>query len=196
MTENNNLRNNAFEEFKRTHPDVKELATVWRGSTEDIAWRELYLKEGQTFEYIENEQVVTFYRALSPKEVEKKAEEAVVTEEPPKFYTDLGVVHNHSTPEQTHRQTWIKLAKPRKAPVGDRWAEVEYVLVDQFRQRIELEGQTPFDFYETQVIISDDDKTNYSEENDAQPIYKTPGWLDPWQVLWAIGELEDTAEEK
>lgn len=195
MTEQNNLRNTAFEEFKRSHPNVKEIATLWRGSPEEIAWRELYLTEGQDFEYIENESVVTFYRLLTEKEIEKK--EAAVTEaakEPSKFYEDLGVVHDHSDEEQSHTQTWIKLSKPRIVPVGNRWAKIEFVLVDQFRQRIEIDGQPPFDYSTTRVLVSDDEKTDHTEKSDAEPLYLAQGWLDVWAALWAIGEIAQ--EEK
>lgn len=190
-----NLRNNDFEEFKRTHPNVKEIATVWRGSSEDVSWRELYLQEGQNFEYIENEQVVTFYRVMTDKEVSKAAEKKEEAVEESKFYQELGVTHEHYDANESHRVTWVKLANSRKGRVDDRWAEVEYVLVDQYSKVDEIEGVGQFTYTETQIRISDDNKTDYTEQGLAVPIYVAPGWLEPWQALWAIGEVASQDKE-
>lgn len=187
----NEPRNTAFEEFVRTNPDVKKLATVWRGSEEYDAWMQLYIDQDTDFvKIIENEQVATFYRPLN--ELELKKQEEPVAEEPtaptPNTYEVLGVVHEHSDEEQTHKVTHVRLSNPRWFPVKDQFAWVEYVLVDQYAQRISVEPNPAFTHYSTNVYITDKDCNDYTEDG-ALPVFTTPAFIEVWEALWALGEI-------
>lgn len=194
---NNEPRDVQFETFVRDNPDVKKLATTWRGSAEYFAWMETMLSEGnQTIEYLEGEQVTTFYRYLD--DAEKRArekEQTVVTEEKqaPAHFEILSVPHEHSDENATHRVTHIRLSRPRWEPVGERFAHVEYVHVDQFSTRVEDEAGS-FVYSTTRVLITDEEGNDYSKEG-AESIYQAPGFLDVWQAMYALGELPVQEQE-
>jgi len=192
---NNEPRAVGFESFKRSNPNVKKLASAWRGTPEYEAWMGIHLDKDSKVEYFEEEnyQIGTFYRHLSPEEIDRSAMEASAPapEEKPTDYEIIEVVHEHDDEDETHRVTYVKLGKPRYGRVGGRFALCEFVMIDQWRKVYKNED-TRFEYSETSVVITDDEKNSYEDAI----MYRAPGFLDVWQTMFAIGEIVTVKKDK
>lgn len=188
-------RNTAFEELKRTNPNLKSLATVWRGSDEYAAWMQLYIdQETDIIQYVENEQVTTFYKLMDEAEIQRKEDEKVAAEpDGPAQYEILGQVHECGNETQgKHTAVHVKLGTPRWQRAGNRYALVKYVLIDRVVHYVDDEiGK--FTFTETRVLVSDEEAKDYTDDG-VEPIYVTPGWLTDEEALWPLGEIATYTE--
>lgn len=187
MSTNNEPRAVGFESFKRSNPNVKKLASAWRGTPEYESWMNIHLDDDSKVEYLEedNHQIGTFYRILSPEEIGRAA--AVIETVPAEEngdYEVLDVVHEHSDEEETHVITYVRLGKPRYGRVGGRFAYCEFVFVDQWRKQYNGED-AQFTYMETTVSITDSEQNTFEDSI----LYRAQGYMDVWETMFAIGEI-------